>query len=249
MDDVLLNDSSFYGHPFAYGYQNWFNFDSLPEFVALKPITAVDSAQVKKMRHPAGLLPAHSVPTDADLAHVVNFDNSNDIIITLSGELNRKNTGMKVIAVDHENAKIYSYSDLLTGFVTDTLTGDYWGKPSGVAIKNKHLMTTDIYISVNQGYNCILKLRGTCPVLGLSKNISQTFTIFPNPFFDYLKFEPPLPKQTLLRLSDINGKELIKMEAGELSEVKLPNLPSGVYFLHLESIEGNVRKLIIKSNE
>lgn len=251
IDNVLNRDSSYYGFPFAYGYQNWFNFDSLPEYAALKPITAKDSARVAKMHHPAGLLPAYSYATDIAIAQVIDLDESGELIMTLGGDTQvQMNRGYKVIVVSVENQDVYYYKDLITGFITDTLKGTHWGRPAGIARRDKWLMTSDIFISSNSGVRGILKLNGRCPVLGLSENPKYYFQVYPNPILDYLRFEPALPKEAMVHLTDASGKKVWSMHTQrEINEIQLPELAQGIYILQVESKQGSFHKILVKTNE
>jgi len=252
-----VRDSGYYGYPFAYGHQNWFNFDAHADYTALKPIMAIDSAKVSKMHHPAALLQAHSAPMELEWVNLtVNGEqNPSGFITALRGSWNRTPaTGFKIIYLrqeinEYQQDSVASYADFMTGFLTDSVKRTYWGRPVGIAVKQNHLRSSDIYVSSDEGNMFILKLQGNSFWTGLKEQSQEKITVYPNPFTDLLNFRGALPLLATLRIIDPSGKEVFSGNAAGITELKLDFLRPGIYFMIIESPKGNWHKIIHKINE
>ncbi len=134
----IVRDGGFYGYPFAHSFQTYFNFTAgSADYRALLPLTARDSAQVRKMVPPAALITAHSAPM------AIEFSNASfprefrrGAFVALRGSWNRQPlTGYKVVYVDFDNDQdttANTVSDVVTGFLTDSLRGTRWARPVGL---------------------------------------------------------------------------------------------------------------------
>ncbi|MCF8427337.1 MAG: T9SS type A sorting domain-containing protein [Bacteroidia bacterium] len=251
-----VHDSGYYGYPFAYGHQNWFNFDAHSDYTALKPITAADSAKVSKMHHPAALIQAHSAPMELEwLGLSVLGEPQGGFITALRGSWNRTPaTGFKLIFLrqtgnDHQQDSITSYADFMTGFLTDSVSRTYWGRPVGLAIQSRHLRSSDIYVSSDEGNKFILKLVGNHAWVGISEQTQEKWNVYPNPFTQKISFKEPLYVGSNLSITDAMGKEISQQNASGISELDLSFLPNGIYFLRVDSPKGGMHSIIQKIND
>lgn len=251
-----VRDSGYYGYPFAYGHQNWFNFDAHSDYTALKPITAADSAKVSRMHHPAALIQAHSAPMELEwLGLSVLGEGPGGFITALRGSWNRTPaTGFKLIFLrqtgnDHQQDSITSYADFMTGFLTDSVSRTYWGRPVGLAIQSRHLQSSDIYVSSDEGNKFILKLVGNHYWTGISEQAKEKWNVYPNPFTQKISFKEPLYFGSTLSITDAMGKEILQQNASGISELDLNFLPNGIYFLRIDSPKGSQHTLIQKIND
>lgn len=129
----LVRENGFYGWPFAWGTGTYFNFNAHSDYTPLLPITAADSALVRKMVQPAAEVTAHSAPM------AIEFANSSfpaayrrGAFVALRGSWNRTvPTGYKVVYLDFDNDQ-----DTTANQVSDFLTGPIeskpWGRPVGL---------------------------------------------------------------------------------------------------------------------
>ena len=133
----LVRPGGFYGHPFAYQpNRTYFDFDIVVGgYLDIPPITAQDSALVRKMVTPAALVQAHSSPM------AIEFSNSsfpeelrNGAFIALRGSWNKEQpTGYKVVYMQLDGPRDTTaeyVADFLTGFLTED--GEVWARPVGL---------------------------------------------------------------------------------------------------------------------
>lgn len=154
-----VRDGGFYGHPFAYGEGTYFNFNVNADYRALLPLTAEDSAHVRSMVQPAGLIQAHSAPMAIEFANSAQpAEFQNGAFVVLRGSWNRSvPTGHKVVLLKFDNprSRYASYvTDVVTGFQPDrpASTGRVWGRPVGFAQD----MRRDLYISSDEITQCVI---------------------------------------------------------------------------------------------
>jgi len=132
----LVRDGGFYGWPFAYGWQTWNNF-TVSGYTAILPITPADSAKVRAMVPPAGLVQAHSAPLGLDFATpAFPARYRNGMFSALHGSWNRSvPTGYKVVFLalsSPQDTVVDSVSNFLTGLTTDSVANSEWARPAGV---------------------------------------------------------------------------------------------------------------------
>jgi|GEM_PF-330201 len=145
----VLRDNGFYGYPFAHSHGIFFPISnaSPSDYKSLLPFTALDSAKVKRMVQPAGLIQAHSAPMALVSAHSAMPEGyRNGVFVALRGSWNRTPaTGGKIIYLDfddvYDTTANYT-SDFLTGFMTDSTKSSNWGwaRPVGLAIDKRGRM-------------------------------------------------------------------------------------------------------------
>lgn len=129
----VIREGGFYGYPFAYGYQQYFDFKAHDDYKTLLPITGADSAMVKKMKYPAALLQAHSAPMAIQFSNTT-FEKPfrNGAFIAFRGSWNRQPpTGYKVVYLHFDSKnKVTGVSDFITGFLPEGTKP--WARPVGI---------------------------------------------------------------------------------------------------------------------
>jgi glucose/arabinose dehydrogenase len=241
----IIRDGGFYGHPFAYANQVWFNFNAYPDYQALLPITTTDSAKVKTMIEPAALIRAHSAPM------ALAFLNSSfgttyryGFLSALHGSWNSPQSfrGYKVIYLDlsSDNDTTVNYTaDFIDGFLTDTINRVYWGRPVGLATDK----AGSVYLSSDETNKFILKIYPEFPI-GMNEQDHGGFKLYPNPARNEIRIENGkwkiendeyriynLTGQVLL-LGQVNNKETI---------IDISSLAKGIYFVKVGEV---VRKVV-----
>lgn len=151
----IIRDGGFYGYPFAYGYQEYFDFNAHGDYRKLLPISKADSALVKKMKHPAALLQAHSA------LMAIKFSNrslkkpfKNGAFVAYRGSWDREPpTGYKVVYLhfDRRN-KVTGVSDFVTGFLTEGAKP--WARPVGIEVD----LRGNVYLSSDELNQFVLVL-------------------------------------------------------------------------------------------
>jgi glucose/arabinose dehydrogenase len=128
-----VEEGGFYGYPFAYGYRQYFDFNAHPDYKRLLPITAEDSALVKKMNPPAALIQAHSAPMAIQFSNRSLGQFANGAFVAYRGSWDRSPpTGYKVVYL-HFNKKreVTGVSDFITGFLKNGADKP-WARPVGL---------------------------------------------------------------------------------------------------------------------
>lgn len=204
----IVRDGGFYGYPFAYGNKTYFNFNAHPDYQAMLPITAVDSAKVDRMVFPAAQLEAHSAPM------ALTFLNNkfpqpmlNGMITALRGSWDSPQDyrGYKLSYIHFSSAidTTADYTnDFCSGFLTDTVNRVFWARPVGLAINERG----SVFMSSDEGNRFIMEIYQTNPPSGLNElKREYNFTLFPNPANNLMmvKSETPLHSITIF---DAQGK-------------------------------------------
>jgi len=128
-----IEKDGFYGFPFAYGHQVYFDFNANNDYRKILPITSKDSALVKKMKAPAALVQAHSAPM------AIEFSNKsfkkpydNGAFVSYRGSWNRETpTGYKVVYLHFNKNYVTAVSDFITGFLPPGAKKG-WARPVGL---------------------------------------------------------------------------------------------------------------------
>lgn len=236
MDEI--REGGFYGFPFAYGNKNWFNMDAHPDYTKLKPITQTDSLWVSQMVQPKALFQAHSAPMEMEFMRT-DYSTLADlgIMMALRGSWNRSPaTGYKLVYFPRfSNPETPIISDFATGFLTDSLTGTFWGRPVGLASKiENNGQTTHLYMSSDDGKRCILKF-----TLQQSNSINETEThnikTYPNPFQNEIHMQLNGLNIDKVTLIDLQGRTIPCLLTSTKEGVIIPNIENGIYFLVLQS--------------
>jgi glucose/arabinose dehydrogenase len=128
-----VRKNGFYGFPFAYGNQEYFDFNAHHDYKDIPPITSADSILVKKMKPPAALIQAHSAPMAIEFSNN-SFKNpfKNGAFVAYRGSWDRSPpTGYKVVYLHFDkNKKVTGVYDFITGFYQDNQKP--WARPVGL---------------------------------------------------------------------------------------------------------------------
>jgi glucose/arabinose dehydrogenase len=229
----IIRDQGFYGYPFAYANQVWFNFDAHSDYAALKPIVAADSVKVIKMIEPAALIQAHTAPMALTfLNNTFPIAMRNGMLSALRGSWNTPQNykGYKLVYLDLSSATdttVNYVADFCTGFITDTINRVYWGRPVGLAIAPNG----DIYMSSDESNRFIMRIYRDGPT-GLSPNLEmpKQLMVYPNPASTQL-FINCAQAPSLIEVFNAQGKVVFQSK-GSIKNVDVENWPRGVYFVH-----------------
>lgn len=179
----MIRPGGFYGYPFAYHVNNWFNFNS-GDYAGLLPITSSDSALAASMVPPAALVTAHSAPMQLVFSHQrMSPAYRTGAFMALRGSWNRSPvSGTKLVYLDFDNDEdtIANYvTDFCTGFLIDsTNSASRWARPVGVALA----ADGSIYLSSDDLKQFILRLVPPVPssVRRPATDRSSLY-VYPNP--------------------------------------------------------------------
>lgn len=245
----LVRDGGYYGYPFVHSYQQWFNFNQGTDYRALLPITAVDSALVRRQIVPAGLVQAHSAQMALEFSNA-SFPPQyrNGLWTVYRGSWNRTPpTGYKLVYLDFDNAQ-----DTTANYVTDVVTGilnpngTAWARPVGLALDNRG----NLYLGSDDLAQCVLSIQTSATTDVIEATQSIDFQLFPNPTRDELTIEWAAFSElsaSQVELFNALGKQVFSAKIQSTRQVfKLPNLPTGIYACRVSS--GNqlgLKKVII----
>ena len=84
------------------------------------------------------------------------------------------------------------------------------------------------------------------PPLEVPENKLQNIIFYPNPAGDKIFIKTPINKLSIL-ITDINGRTVISHENPNSNEIDVSSLKPGMYFLNIQSSEGNITKKFIKN--
>ena len=236
----VVRKGGFYGYPFAYGNQVYFNMNANSTYRALLPITAQDSAMVRKMVQPGALIRAHTAPM------AIQFLNSSfpsdmqyGMLSALRGSWNAPGShrGFSVIYLHLKSPTdtVVSYvANFVTGFLTDSVNRVYWGRPVGLAINNQG----SVFISSDEGSTFILQLYRDDQA-GLKKiEASSGLKLFPNPVKNVLHVEAAQPIKQL-RVVDARGRFCGTFGSPTIDTQRWP---AGVYAVKAELADGSAQQ-------
>lgn len=255
-----IRDGGFYGYPYAFGNQVWVDLEGHSDYRNLKPITASDSAKVASMQQPLALIQAHSAPMALEYVPQLEVQKGlaqftySGFLCVLRGSWNRSPaTGYKVVFLHQPkpDSLIESVSDFVSGFLTDSLTGKHWGRPVGLAIARYADASTHYFLSLDAPQGMILHLIDQSPQVGLSRvDKESSWVSYPNPFSNQLLVEWKGSSPAVLRLINLEGKELLKQPVNlGLNELVTEKLPAGMYLIELKTPEHTLYKRIIKQTQ
>lgn len=83
-------------------------------------------------------------------------------------------------------------------------------------------------------------------ILSTPENNLSEFTFFPNPVQDILNFQSATSHFDAVIITDINGRIVLSVEKPASNEIDVSGLQSGMYFLNVQSSEGDTTKKFIK---
>lgn len=178
-------DGDFFGWPFAYGDGMWVNFNAAPEYQAILPLTAIDSARVASMKHPAITVDAHTTPMGLIFYHdprIYFQAPPKTLLIARHGS----SKGGRPVGHGYDVLR-YQWNPLtskwegdtfLKGFLTDSLNYTYWGRPCGVVQDS----ASNIYLSSDKGITAIYRIAlADNNKVPEKKPISNSLLLYPNP--------------------------------------------------------------------
>lgn len=84
------------------------------------------------------------------------------------------------------------------------------------------------------------------PALGVKGKSLKDFLIFPNPVREILTLQSATGPFDSVIITDINGRTVLSLEKQIPNEIDVSILKSGMYFLNVQSSEGNAIKKFIK---
>lgn len=84
-------------------------------------------------------------------------------------------------------------------------------------------------------------------ILTTPENNLSSLKVFPNPTEEKLHFQPTINNLELVSITDINGRIVISIKNHISSEIDVSALKTGMYFLKIQSSEGNTTKKFIKN--
>lgn len=165
---------SFHGFPIAYSAvtdnlisAKWNNFESDPEYQAMKPITRLDSMLVASLKPANILLPAHSTPMGIEFytGHSFPAWYRNAAFIAVHGSYDqrsrKKAVGYTVMIMKKDSfSGRYLTSDFLTGFLTDSTTYNHWSRPCGIGISPND----ELFLSSDAAIGALYRITYTSPI-------------------------------------------------------------------------------------
>lgn len=256
----IVRDGGFYGHPFAYGGGIWFDFNANSDYQALKPITKVDSAKVAKVVQPAALIRAHSAPMALEFLNA-KFGSSMQygFLTALRGSWNTTKPndfrGFKVIyghLSSGTDTTVDYVSDFCSGFLTDSINKEFWGRPVGIAIDKDG----KVYISSDAGNEFILVLTPS-KITSIKNNTPTLYevAVYPNPANSAFTLSMVVTQSSKVSavLYDISGKKVRALfeqtvpQGSNSFQLNVNGLTSGYYLLTVtDGNETYNQKLLLK---
>jgi glucose/arabinose dehydrogenase len=256
----VVRDGGFYGYPFAHSFQAYFNFNAgSADYRALLPITAQDSARVRRMVQPAALITAHSAPMAIEFANN-SFPSEfrRGAFVALRGSWNRQPlTGYKVVYLDFDNDAdtiANTATDFLTGFLTDSLRGDRWARPVGLEADARG----NLYVGSDEITRFVMILTPPQQPTRINDKAPQRgeLHIHPNPHNDKATalFSLDAASSVSLKIYDTLGKYIATLAEGSFGagehqiplEIPMTENASGLLICRLETSAGVVSKPFVR---
>ncbi|MFN5024612.1 MAG: PQQ-dependent sugar dehydrogenase [Bacteroidota bacterium] len=226
----VVRENGFYGYPFAYGNQAWFNMNAHPDYQALLPITATDSAKVNKMIQPAALIRSHTAPMALHFLNASFPDSMRyGMLSALRGSWNApgNHRGYSVIYLHLDgptDTVVKHVSTVVSGFLTDSVNRVFWGRPVGIATDNNG----QIMISSDEGTACILQVYREIATGMSESNIGdETLSIVPNPASEFITIQTTHPID-YLKIVDTSGRLYLQATS---SQIDIRTLKAGSYII------------------
>lgn len=250
----IVRNNGFYGHPFVYGNGTWFDFN-VSEYSDLLPITPADSAQVELFVPPAALIRAHSAPMALEFIDSRLEDElQHGFLTALRGSWNTTNPndfrGYKVIYGHLSSAQdttVDYVADFVSGFLTDTVNREYWGRPVGIAIDDDGR----VYISSDEENSVILVMTPD-DISGMAddKVPVSWANIFPNPARNQITVSLSLDQSADVSVSiyDLTGKEVVFVPKQWLQsgthnlDVSVEGMTAGLYVVKINTDDHFITK-------
>lgn len=236
----VVRKGGFYGYPFAYGNQVYFNMNANSTYQALLPITPQDSAMVRKMIQPGALIRAHTAPMAVQfLNSSFPSDMQHGMLSALRGSWNAPGAhrGFSVIYLHLKSPTdtVVSYvANFVTGFLTDSVNRIYWGRPVGLAANNQG----SVFISSDEGSACILQLyRDNQSGVGKTET-SAGLKLSPNPVSSILHVHA---NQSIKKITVFDARGRL-CGTFNTTLIDFQGWPDGVYAIKAEMGDGTAQQ-------
>lgn len=235
----IVRENGFYGYPYAYGYQNYFDYQVNTDYKNLLPITSADSQKIKTMIHPGGLIASHSAP----MAMKFNFGNDglpetyrHGLFMVLRGSWNRTPaTGAKIIYMslsDEQDTVFDAVYDFFTGFLSNPNTGTYRGRPVG--LETDHL--GNIYFTSDAIQPMIGIISPTAALQNEPLELKNKTNIFPNPGLNKIQIHGENFK--FIEIFDQQGRLIYHWKGNSnIISVASENWNDGIYMIRVNGQE------------
>ena len=76
--------------------------------------------------------------------------------------------------------------------------------------------------------------------------VEENMSIFPNPTEDLINIEGIDFKIEFISIFDLNGKEVLKFESGNTTNLNISTLNHGVYLMRIVTSKGTIHRKIVK---
>ncbi len=246
----IVREGGFYGYPFAYHDNNWFDF-TRNDYKDLLPITAEDSVAVQSMVRPAALMLAHSAPMQFVFSHEAMPEPfRHGAFMALRGSWNRSPvSGTKLVFVEFDNDAdtiANAIYDFCTNFIRDSTNADTrWARPVGVAVDQ----SGNVYMTSDDEKQFILRLsKVAASSVGVGEVDARGLLLYPNPAAEIATLELPSAavkphelvedvsvQQTAaedaahLEVFDNLGQRALATRIGWRNTINVSQLPAGAY--------------------
>ena len=240
-----IDSGRFYGWPFAYGGGVFVNPASDPEYEKLLPFTAIDSAKAATMSQPKITLEAHSTPMSMMFARNNNYHRSilADGFVAIHGSAKGGRgvgVGYKVISIRQKDVITdqWEAQDFLTGFLTDSITYKFWGRPCGLAKDASDV----IYLSCDAGIPAIYRITfdPNGAVRQDKHSTEEELTITPNPVENELTIQVRSNIRfngESIHIYNILGCEVYQQTlSSERTRIDISRFLRGEYFVRYKSL-------------
>jgi hypothetical protein len=230
----IVRDGGFYGYPFAYHYQRWFNFTG--DYADILPITSADSSRLATMAPPGALVDAHCAPmalvfTESSARPEYRYG----AFMAMRGSWNRNPpSGAKVVFLRFDNDEdtiANAVVDFCTGFISDTNNvSTRWARPVGLAIA----ADGSVFISLDDGKQCVLKITPPTTTSVEDAGEETDVRVFPNPVRDILECTIP-GEATRVSVYDAHGARVDqRVNVTGNVQFSTEKLPNGMYIVVVE---------------
>jgi glucose/arabinose dehydrogenase len=247
----LVRDNGFYGYPYAYHYQRWFDFN-VSDYKDILPITVSDSAKVASMVPAAALVAAHSAPMAIEFAPAtMPAPFQNGCFMVMRGSWNRSPvSGSKVIFLEFDNDSdtvANMARDFCTGFLPDSNNvASRWARPVGLAIA----ADGSVYVSTDDQSlkQFIIKLSppSTTSVPEERGNGSLDFNVMPNPSNERLSVSVAnTVTDAILTMATIQGQTILRKSLlKQYEDVDTARMSTGTYIIRIDDGKRSGQRLI-----
>lgn len=234
----IIRSGGFYGYPYAYHLNNWFNLNN-SSYSDILPVTKQDTTLVNSMVPPAALIESHSAPMQMVFAHEgMPMEYQRGAFMALRGSWNRSPvSGSKLVYLQFDNDQdtVANFiSDFCTGFLPDSNNSQSrWARPVGVALA----ADGSVYMTSDDGKQFILRLipPKQTGVDDFDRNSSSMY-IFPNPASSYFSIGNFQHAEISVSIVSSIGETLLSCDLLDGDErLPITSLLPGIYTVVLSS--------------